>query len=660
MGQKDFRPELFTEPSEYEETPFRDRKQKLPNFRQRDEIAEFLRDVIALANTARKWGKPAYLLFGLDDRGNIQGIEQDLSLYWQPGPVPLDERGITNVMEKVRHQMGAIIKQYIAPRLFCELDWGQLEGHLLAYLLIPPPCSQEAFRVAQNFPPKGNPLLSEGDCWIRSGESKTKVNWQEINPHIQVPYIPPSGWLRYFEVLRSSEEVDRAAQKTPYIDLYDHAGSLIADVVRKWLEEDRRQILVLEGLPGSGKSTFLCRLVAEWADAGIEAMRETIRREEFQQPPGWIPVYFRLRELVEPFHQELGKEISRQVNSKGKLWGTEPPEPERLLESTELHWLVCFDGLDELWEEQKIEAFLRAVRSLCRRYPVLKVLISTRPLTTIPDDIRRAQIGALSEGQILTYLHAVVTPDSEPIYQQVVNGLQNPGSELYALREICTTPLYLEALASLISSEVSLGEFSSPPLPSENARSIREEPSIGDGDGFEVMDHLPSIGVEEIQFTEEVQATEAPSHKPEPVQPPEKSFPPLTIGQALDRMIQRVWNREASRSSITHKNLNDWWRATGKLALFMDGRRKFVENEEAEKFYSPKEGLQYVLNLSILRTSKSGIGFFHFLLQCYFGASYLQSSTGFQRICWRIRCKWDFWRSVMTILNQIQYSGGAL
>ncbi|MFN3762821.1 MAG: hypothetical protein ACK4WK_06450, partial [Anaerolineae bacterium] len=69
MGQKDFRPELFTEPSEYEETPLRDRKQTIPNLRDDRKKAEFLRDVIALANTARLWGKPAYLLFGLDDQG---------------------------------------------------------------------------------------------------------------------------------------------------------------------------------------------------------------------------------------------------------------------------------------------------------------------------------------------------------------------------------------------------------------------------------------------------------------------------------------------------------------------------------------------------------------------------------------------------------------
>ncbi|MGC9084354.1 MAG: hypothetical protein ACP5ME_14410, partial [Anaerolineae bacterium] len=81
MSSQFFRSELFTEPREYEETPLRDRKQKFPNLDHDEEKAEFLRDVIAMANTARSWGKPAYLLFGLNNQGNLSDIWDDLQRY---------------------------------------------------------------------------------------------------------------------------------------------------------------------------------------------------------------------------------------------------------------------------------------------------------------------------------------------------------------------------------------------------------------------------------------------------------------------------------------------------------------------------------------------------------------------------------------------------
>lgn len=666
MGQKYFRLELFTEPSEYEETPLRDRKREFPNIYRDDAKAEFIRDFIALANTARQWGKPAYLLYGLDDAGNLCGITSE-SL--EPFRSRAKSQNLTCVLEEARHQMGQVIGQYVAPlHNRWELHWIEQGECLVAYLLIEPLCPEEAFHVARDLISGRSRLLCIGDCWIRSGESKTEIKRQVLDlrapGYLQVPYIPPSGWLRYFEALKSSEEMDLAVRKMPYIDLYDRAGNLLEEVVRKWLEESQRRILVLEGPPGSGKSTFICRLVAKLADAGMAAMEEIRRREEFCQPPIWIPVYLRLRELKEPFYQELGKEILLQVNLVGKLWEREPSEPEKLLESRELRWLVCFDGLDELWEEQKIEAFLGAVRSLCRRYPALKVLISTRPLTTIPDDLQSTQIGALSEADILTYLQAFVTSDSEHIYQQVVNGLSDPGSELYALREICTTPLYLEAFASLLSPEVSPAEsLSLPPLPEKAEPDQEIRPEEGDSE-VEVVDRPQPVQLAEIQLVEGLQA--APN-KPlsESIQPSESSrpfedaTPPLTIGWILDRMIRRVWDREASRRSIEYSDLNHWWRATGELALDMDGHRRFVDHRKVMRVYSSKKGLRYVLNLSILCTSIRGIGFSHTLFQHYFGASYLQDDTD-QLTYWKSRCTPDFWRSLMTILNQIQYSGGAL
>ena len=96
----DFRCELFEDPEQYEETPLRDRKSDLPlldkNRAEPGKRAEFVRDVIALANTARMMEKPAYLLFGIDDDGKVVGVEEYLEKY--------DESRL-KAWEKAKHQI---------------------------------------------------------------------------------------------------------------------------------------------------------------------------------------------------------------------------------------------------------------------------------------------------------------------------------------------------------------------------------------------------------------------------------------------------------------------------------------------------------------------------------------------------------------------------
>jgi hypothetical protein len=221
MASKEFRSELFTEPSEYEETPLRDRKQKLYDLRHHREKAEFLRDVIALANTARMWGKPAYLLFGLDDNGNIHDITDDLKPY--VSHLPNRDEEVVIAMEKVRHAIKDAISYYIDPLLtLWDLEWGRINDSLVAYLRLEPELTLEDFKVAKDLQSGGESLLRKGEKWIRMGESKRKIERQVLSRtsnYLDVPFIRPSMWLSYFEKLRSDPEIDKAARKRSYIEL---------------------------------------------------------------------------------------------------------------------------------------------------------------------------------------------------------------------------------------------------------------------------------------------------------------------------------------------------------------------------------------------------------------------------------------------------------
>ncbi len=667
MASKDFRPELFADPSEYEETPLRDRKQKLYNLYHHGEKAEFLRDVIAMANSARAWGKRACLLFGLDDRGNICDITGDLRPYLGSAPLPTTDTEIISAMEKVRHAMGEALGQYIAPTLnLWDLKWGRMNGALVAYLCIEPQSPPNAFHVDKDLQSGRNRLLRKGECWIRRGESKFAIDRQELDVnspgYSQVPLVPPSGWLRYFEKLLGDREIAQAASKAPYLDLYNENGVPLKTILETFLDSEEH-ILVIEGPPGSGKSTFMRRLVADWAEAGIVAMQEIRRREEFRPPPGWIPVYFKVKDTPLTEREDLAKEILRIVNSKGQFWQTEPSAPEKLFEDEErrLHWLVCFDGLDELWESRKVEHFLKTVRNLHRRFPRLKILISTRPWFSIPD-LQIVRIAPLQETQIKNYLRAFVSVSNEWIGQQLEMDFSHPQSELYPLRELCTTPLYLETLASIIAPDASMAETSLEPFTSAEAEQVSDIPALVIED-VSVKTVPRPIPPEEVQgAAEDIPLIEADRSAEEEgirqEQPADEvESPPLTLGWVLSRMLQWIWEREEKRREIDKRQTKLWWRATGKLSLQIDGHRQFAEEEMARKCYSSKKGLYWVLNLGILCSEREGIRFSHRYVQCYFSADYLRTHPE-DKDAWRSRCTSDFWQSVQKILGQIIYSGG--
>jgi len=664
MASKDFRPELFSDPSEYEETPLRDRKQELYNLRRDNEKAEFLRDVIAMANTARARGRPAYLLFGLDNDGNICDITGNLQPYLpdDSATLPTTDKEVAFTMERVRHAIGETIGQYIAPTLnLWDLKWGTIGDKLVAYLRIEPQCPSKAFHVARDLRSGRNCLLREGNCWIRQGESKFAIDWRELDVnspgYSQKPLVPPSGWLRYFEKLLADQEIGRAMRKAPYLDLYSEEGVPLEMHLEEFLKSEE-WILVIAGPPGSGKSMLLCRLVAEWAEAGMKAMQEIRRKEEFAPPPHWIPVYFKVKDAPRNDGQHLAKEILRAMNSHGQLWQSEPSDPEKLLEDPDLHWLVCFDGLDELWESQRVDRFLKAVRDLHRRFPRLKILISTRPTFSIPD-FPVVQIAPLQENQIKRYLQAFVDENNELMYQQLERDFSDPQSELYFLREVCTTPLYVEALASVIAPYAPAEEESPESSPSAETGQVLNIP-LEEGTPKKVVPK--PISPEEVAGPAEDapaieldRSAEEEIHQELPADVVE--FPPLTLGWVLDRTMQRIWEREEKRCAKEKHKTDRWWRATGELGLRIDGHRQFVEEKVAKKCYSPAAGLYWVLNLGILCSEREGIRFSHACLQHYFSADYLRIHPE-TRDRWGRHCTMDFWQAVQKILNQISYSGG--
>jgi hypothetical protein len=654
MNSRDFRADLFTVREEYEETPLRDRKAHLPILqrsenRQRflEDKAEFIRDVIALANTARLFGRPAYLIYGIDDDGNIAGLERSLV---EHGDV-----------EQVRQNMGDVIREYIRPLLpKFRFRCGEAKGKRVAYLIIHPIPSQEPFRVGNRFPGRGRALVQEGSCWIRFGESKRAIGLRDISeaPHrysyAQTPYILPSKWVRYFESILSDEDFIRAVQIPAYQDLRIE-NSTLKETVEEFLTDISGSCLVIKGEAGSGKTAFLRRFVYRWANTGKVAMQEARNREEFTPPPGWIPLYFSLRDADIQDEHTLNRVFLYQINGQAELWGEEPESPERLFEYPDLHWLLCIDGLDEMWDIGRQRCFLGALRSFMRRYSRVRVLLTTRPDVTIPSDFQQIRISELTQEQVLAYASHY---SEENVYEDFLDVLEAE-PDLWTL---CANPTYLAAAMEVVADafpprlEEELQNEDSTDGSPNNIGTFKDH---GSSRSAENLAELPVVEEESMILDQPMVSESDETRLGESRQGEEDSLELLT-GLLLSRIFENLWKREEERRPLRATDADEWWDTTGELAIWMDGRRRSVRRFEALEYIPSEEGLHWVLSLGVLRNRRGWFGFTNCLIRDFFAAAFLErfaeEEIYDEAHKYVSRCTKQFQTRVRELLNQITYA----
>ncbi|HOT92913.1 MAG TPA: putative DNA binding domain-containing protein [Anaerolineae bacterium] len=615
-----FRSELFTEPTEYEEEPLRDRKSRIPDLRRDDEKAEFIRDVIALANTARMFGQPAYLLYGLKDNVDegypVCGLGDLLA--------PYGASNTQKAWEELKRSVEQAIAEYIQPQVQWELAHGQVNGQDVAYLRIDPLTPSSVFCTARKIRHKFN----SGVSWIRFGESKREICRQDIAPdddryryaYSSVPLVLPRIWKRYFEGIlndrKSAENLSAAQDIRGYQDLYTTDGRLLQKVVEEFLN-DEGTLLIIEGAAGSGKSAFVQRRVAAWAEAQLQIVEIKIEREEFTPPAaGWIPVYHRLRNEPVRTNYCLAPRLLDAVNKKsgGGFWESKkrPERVDELFCKPELHWVICLDGLDEIRTQQGQSIFLETLRDFLETYPHVKVILTTRPDTgvgTLKGIGEQVTIAPFRDEQIELYFQNWAESEE---YEQFI-GVLRSNSELW---EMCRTPTYLEAACHRLTGN--------PMMPLEPIVAQSEEvtiPQIPDDDQTgEPLTEVPKADEEVLRINEPLTYQEQQAELP----PEEDFIRPLGIGEVLYAMYDYLWRRELGRhSSVRQGDADLWWEKTGLLAIKMDGSQPSVRISDAQRELKAN-GLRYVLSLGILKRVSNLLRFNTELTKTYFAAAWLR------------------------------------
>ena len=178
-----FQPEVFDDPSEYEEQALRDRKEQLPDLAKEGDKARFVERVIALANTARRYGRAGYYLFGLTDKSQLVGLDRSIGCCYGP-PDELE------TWERVRQVIREALLAYITPEVDWSFEHGMVKGCSCAHFTVSP-VAEGPFQTSRAIG-----KLSAGMRFIRIGDSK-----QPVSPHsrdecwyaaAEVPYVLPS------------------------------------------------------------------------------------------------------------------------------------------------------------------------------------------------------------------------------------------------------------------------------------------------------------------------------------------------------------------------------------------------------------------------------------------------------------------------------------
>lgn len=475
-------------------------------------------------------------------------------------------------------------------------------------------------------------MLRQGESWIRDGDSNLKIETRVLIDYLnsysyaEVPYLLPSKWHKYLKGVVEDENVSRAMNLQGYQALSAVRGPAVAEIADEFLDDGDRQLLVLFGPAGSGKTTVLYRLLYDLASAGQHAMEERIAREEFLAPPGWIPVHLSLRGLDNNDSEGLVKRLLHQVNSKGHFWdmASTPSEIVQLLNLSDLKWIIFFDGFDEIWSEDGQRNFLSVLRAMLAEYPRLKIVISTRPEAVSTEwsgwsQMMEGEIAPLSNQQIVNYVNSNLPPDA---IEDVLEAFDRE-PEMW---QVCSYPVYLEA-----AMEEFAGGVPTSVEPLELPTSDKTSGSVGIAldsvprtEGEEDDDALPgAISIADLVLDDPVSdEADLASAANSDVDVPDIR---VRIPVVFDRIYPRLWERETRRCEVPKRKTDEYWDQAGKLALTTDGHRPVFNRNYAIRHLESEKPLHWLVNMAVLSRATQGRGyrFVAKLTQLYFAADFL-------------------------------------
>ncbi|WP_081752808.1 RNA-binding domain-containing protein [Kallotenue papyrolyticum] len=379
----------------YSEGPLFDRKQEIHLiYKDKKKSADFVIDVLALANSSRRRGKPAYLLFGVDDSGKVVGIpKQCLHSLDRTLCDRCKDKSIQKLHEDIQDQLIRFIKRYLCikeddPNLNVDYEWRTIHSDQtndykeLCYLRIEHLTYDDhyihfAHCNNKEIGDKEKVFLKKGECYTRSGSSNVKADPTRLPSYRYIPFVDQKDWnnfLRFYEPHDVTYNI-RIYAKTSDSEEVDPKNFILDKIngwKEKWDEDPSALRIVVSGDSGCGKTKILrdiCSILSTKARASMDSGLDN-------QPSEPIPVFASLRDFSFSDHDNLKSYLIQHMKKEGIKFDYHE-QPERLFEDPQLKIVFILDGLDEI-NRERFRSIEQKIVSFFKNHAQNAVIISCR------------------------------------------------------------------------------------------------------------------------------------------------------------------------------------------------------------------------------------------------------------------------------------------
>ncbi|WP_416670336.1 NACHT domain-containing protein [Egbenema bharatensis] len=187
---------------------------------------------------------------------------------------------------------------------------------------------------------------------------------QTVREALPPPDDLPSDRRRQLYELRQLKGVASGAVEHDWYKYFQQASPKVLEAVMK------SQHAVILGDPGSGKSTLLQYLALNWVEGKTEALPLLIELQVY--------VLAQSATILDFLH-----------DGSGAKWHFDKQQLDQHL--VEDPTLVMFDGLDEVFDRPTQSAIIDEIILFAQRYPLAKVLVTSRIIGYNPDRFRHAE-----------------------------------------------------------------------------------------------------------------------------------------------------------------------------------------------------------------------------------------------------------------------------
>jgi len=677
-NSEEFNMELFTKEEHYEETPLLDRKQTIKLW-EHEAVIEFVKDIIAFANSARALGKPAYLLLGIenDDPHRLCGISEMWQHYRKIYLTKTGRKRINNecnVWEEISRAIKDIITYYITPSLTVELIHSHYKknGVRLAYIKIPYSAG-EPFKIDRIKKGDERYGIYAGKSYVRFGESKLEVRTLDIEllpywPYKddECPFMFPSDWKNYLENFRAYINKYSRVDSNQYVETkllnYQNVHEFIEDFLDS---NNQNRLCVITGQAGSGKTTLMAKALLEVIDNASKNIEAAVQNQEFYLPEGiWLPFFFPLLGLNTDGARSLTNTLSRAISTRttktNRMDFSHSSSIEAILLNRRINWIIILDGFDELSTEKGRKSLFSSLSEIINQQKNIKFIITTRPICSKWNWARlegsEILMPTIKEEQIEQLLRRQVTGVdlSTNRLEHLINFIQSHSD----LKQLLANPLYLTgAIPLLIDSIKKQAPILPPQEPQEDPNTrepISEEapnaiftPDLTDPElenmprGItnllpkeplqketlqipnqdvlkDTEDAVVSADSSQIIRDIEEQTQEQINDNESVIIPP--------IGKILHYIYSDIGRREIYRHG--DEDISFWWSEIGPFAIKINGLHPRFQRRDLPSTYKKDsyKAFHWILSIGIFRELDQEIGWLSFqteLTKQYFAAHHI-------------------------------------